>query len=220
MPEQRILFEKLGKSKYISHLDLLRTLQRAFMRAGISIRHSEGFNPHPKTSIALPLPVGQESICEILDFALTCDVGLSEIPLLMNEIMPEGISILEAYEASRKVSELKWVFVEGKMEYDSGVPQEAENRLSKFFSSSSIVISKRSKRGFSDFDIVPCIQKISFNRTDDHTVLIEAVITAQSPTLNPENLINAVSQLMPGLKPDFSSFIRKEIYDVNGNVFR
>lgn len=60
--------EKRGRAKYVSHLDLMRTMSRAFTRAGIDLRHSEGFNPHPIMSFALPLSVGQESVCELLDF--------------------------------------------------------------------------------------------------------------------------------------------------------
>lgn len=43
----RLLFSKTGRAKYISHLDLMRTFQRAFFRSGIQIRHTEGFNPSP-----------------------------------------------------------------------------------------------------------------------------------------------------------------------------
>ena len=66
----RLLFSKTGRAKYISHLDLMRTFQRAFARAGIAIKHTEGFNPHPFVSIALPLSVGYSSQCEILEFGL------------------------------------------------------------------------------------------------------------------------------------------------------
>lgn len=66
----RLLFSKTGRAKYISHLDLMRTFQRAFFRSGIQIRHTEGFNPHPFVSIALPLSVGYSSQCEILEFGL------------------------------------------------------------------------------------------------------------------------------------------------------
>ena len=51
----RLLFTKTGRARYISHLDLMRTFQRAFARARIPIKHTEGFNPHPFVSIALPL---------------------------------------------------------------------------------------------------------------------------------------------------------------------
>ena len=58
MSEQRILFAKYGTAKYISHLDLMHTMERAFLRAGIAIRHTAGFHPHPYVSIPLPLPLG------------------------------------------------------------------------------------------------------------------------------------------------------------------
>ena len=47
MSDQRILFVKEGTAKYISHLDLMHTMERAFLRAGITIRHTAGFHPHP-----------------------------------------------------------------------------------------------------------------------------------------------------------------------------
>lgn len=66
----RLLFEKRGDAVYLSHLDLMRVFQRAFKRAGILIWHSQGFSPRAYVSIALPLPVGMESRCEILDFEI------------------------------------------------------------------------------------------------------------------------------------------------------
>ena len=70
MPDQRILFSKSGTAKYISHLDLMHTMERAFLRAGITIRHTAGFHPHPYVSIPLPLPLGFSSQCELMEFGL------------------------------------------------------------------------------------------------------------------------------------------------------
>ena len=66
----RALFEKVGNARYISHLDLMRVFQRAFKRAGLPLTHTQGFNPRPSVSIALPLSLGVESRCELLDFEL------------------------------------------------------------------------------------------------------------------------------------------------------
>lgn len=220
MPDQRIIFKKEGIAKYISHLDLLRTLQRAFVRAGISVKHSEGFNPHPKMSVALPLSVGQESVCEMLDFALEGGASLENIPEMLNKVLPEGISVIKAYDAERKVKELYWLAVTGEMTYDNGVPEGADGKLSEFFAQNSIVISKRSKSGFSDFDIVPCVREISFDTVGENTVMLKAVLTAQNPALNPENLIAALRQLLPELAPDFTAFKRTEVYDASDAVFR
>ena len=66
----RALFEKTGNAAYISHLDLMRLFQRAFKRAGLPLTHTQGFNPRPSVSIALPMSLGVESHCELLDFSL------------------------------------------------------------------------------------------------------------------------------------------------------
>mgnify|MGYP002574509980 CR=1 FL=1 len=70
MSKLRLLFVKEAQASYISHLDLMRTFQRAFFRAGLDIRHTEGFNPHAFVSIPLPLPVGFSSACEVLECEL------------------------------------------------------------------------------------------------------------------------------------------------------
>ena len=61
MSKLRLLFIKEAQASYISHLDLLRTFQRAFPRTELDIKHSQGYHPHPIISIVLPLPVGQSS---------------------------------------------------------------------------------------------------------------------------------------------------------------
>ena len=79
MSKLRLLFIKEGPAAYISHLDLLRTVQRAFPRTELDIKHSNGYHPHPIISIVLPLPVGQSSRCELLDFEVTQDTDGSGI---------------------------------------------------------------------------------------------------------------------------------------------
>ena len=101
----RLLFEKTGDAVYLSHLDLMRVFQRAFKRADIMIWHSQGFSPRAYVSIALPLPVGSESVCEILDFEIQDgSVDLAKLPALLNRTMPAGIRVLEAYESAVKIA--------------------------------------------------------------------------------------------------------------------
>ena len=125
MPEKlRLRFEKTGRAIYISHLDLMRTMQRVFLRADCPLKYSEGFNPHALISILLPLSVGVGSVCELMDFQLREDVDLAALPERLTAVMPEGIRALEAYPAGRKVRELKWLRVTGRYEYDRADPAE------------------------------------------------------------------------------------------------
>lgn len=104
----RLLFTKTGRARYISHLDLMRTFQRAFARAKIPIKHTEGFNPHPFVSIALPLSVGFSSQCEILEFGLLEGTTYAEVPERLTAAMPEGIIVHQCYPAERKLKELNY----------------------------------------------------------------------------------------------------------------
>ena len=94
MSDQRILFVKEGTAKYISHLDLMHTMERAFLRAGITIRHTAGFHPHPYVSIPLPLPLGFSSQCELLEFGLVEGSTAGAAGGQMNRVLPAGIRIL------------------------------------------------------------------------------------------------------------------------------
>ena len=90
MPEKlRLRFEKTGRAIYISHLDLMRTMQRVFLRADCPLKYSEGFNPHALISILLPLSVGVGSVCELMDFQLREEADLAALPERLTAVMPE-----------------------------------------------------------------------------------------------------------------------------------
>lgn len=220
MPKFRLRFAKTGKAVYISHLDLMRTMQRIFLRAGYPLKYSEGFNPHAQISILLPLSVGHSSSCELMDFQLTDEsVDLAAMPARLTAACPEGIVALEAYEMQRKAKELKWLRIAGRFEYDTRDKTEMAAALNAFFAADSIVIEKKTKRGMGQSDIAPAIREISFAAGED-CVSLSALISAQEPTLNPDNLVSALRQLSPELAPDFAEFERLEVFDENMEIFR
>lgn len=219
MDKLRLLFSKTGRAVYISHLDLMRTLTRAFLRAECRLKYSEGFNPHPQISIALPLSVGAESVCEIMDFKLIEDKDPREILDALSKQLPEGIEAMGVYSSGRKVKELKWLKISGVFEYDERNAEEMAAKLNDFYEQDSIVISKKTKRGIGESDIRPAIKEISF-APDGSNVRLDAIISAQEPTLNPELLAEATRQLCPDIAPDFAKFRRLEVFDENMNVFR
>ena len=145
----RIRFSKLGSLQFISHLDLNRTMKTVMIRAGIPIKYSEGFNPHPKMVFALPLSVGIESVTELLDFKITKPMSEKELTDRLNSALPPEMRVISAYEGSRKFTDIK--YAEYVMEDDSDFsldPLKAE----------SIIIMKRSKSGEKETDIKPLIR--------------------------------------------------------------
>ena len=222
MPEKlRMRFSKTGRAIWLSHLDLMRTMQRAFLRAEYPLKYSEGFNPHAQISILLPLSVGVGSACELMDFQLREDVNLSEIPEKLTAVMPEGIIVHEVYPSESKVKYLKWLEVSGRLEYDDRDLMKMADGLDAFFRRPEIVITRKTKRGEGEMDIVPAIREFSISLDQESkAVTMEAIISAQEPTLNPDHLIAALRQLAPELAPDFAAFTRRRVYYENGEVFR
>ena len=181
MPELRFRFAKRGRAAYLSHLDVMRTFQRAFIRAGIRIRHSEGFNPHPKMSIALPLQLGCESICELLD-ASVID-GPEDMVAALNLVLPEGIEVLAVGEPRRPVREIAWT--EWSLRFrDAPSAQEAERVLSL----PELPVEKKTKRGLATLDIAPHIRLLSREGEE-----LRMLLRADSPTINAGDLKKALS---------------------------
>ena len=97
MTDVRVCFTKLGKLKYISHLDLQRAIARMLVRSGLPIGYSEGFNPHPKLNIALPLSIYQEGERELFDFKITESVPLEEIEEKLKKSSFPGMDIISVH---------------------------------------------------------------------------------------------------------------------------
>ena len=219
MDKLRLRFSKTGRAIYISHLDLMRTMQRSFVRAGYRLGYSEGFNPHAAISIALPLSVGTASLCELMDFKVDGEPDLAGMPERLTAKMPEGLRALEVYVPQRKAAQIKWLRVRGTLEYDAAPAENMAERLNEFYSAASIIITKRTKRGEGESDIRPAIREISF-APESGGVRAEMVVSAQEPTLNPELIADALRQRAPELAPDFAKFTRIETYDEKMEVFR
>ena len=222
MARHRLRFEKTGRAKWLSHLDLMRTIQRVFPRAGVQIRHTEGFNPHAYISVALPLSVGMESYCELLDFELTDNTPHGSLPELLTSKLPEGIRVLEAYEATQKLKELSWLRIAGALEYDAlQNTADMAGKLNEFFKKPSLMVTKRTKRKEeAQIDLIPMIKELTFTEQTPHKVAVTAVVAAQNPSLNPAMLLAALKQHVPELSPDFAAFTRLEVYDKDMKVFR
>ena len=105
--DYRAFYRKEGRAKYISHLDLYRTVQRAFQRAKLPVWYTLGFNPHVYLTYALPLALGYEGVRESFDFRLTEDIPAEEVTRRLNEVMPEGIVILELLPPARKADDIE-----------------------------------------------------------------------------------------------------------------
>lgn len=213
----RLLYEKTGNARWISQLDMIRLFQRAFLRAGIAIKHSEGYHPHAYVSIALPLPVGQESCCELLDFAAVDGTPLSGIPARLNPVLPEGLRALDCFESSRKIRDLALLRAQITLEYDHGAP--APEQVAALFAQPALLVEKKTKNGPAQVDIRPLIRELTVQPCAGG-LLLQALLCAQNPGLNPELLAAALRTHLPACAPDFVRVMRLEVFDAAGEPFR
>ena len=218
----RLLFEKKGNAIWISHLDLMRLFQRAFKRAGLLLKHTQGYNPRPSVSIALPLSVGVESCCELLDFEIenTEDISCDKIKELLNQSLTEGVQVLDVYENGKKYRDLAFLQCRISLMYDNGVPDGAATAIEALFRQEQIILPKKTKNGMQDQDIIPMIKKMQLEQAGKVALVIDTLICCQNPTLNPAQIVLAVDTFVPEYAPSFSKCSRIEIFDQNNYVFR
>ena len=217
----RLLFEKKGNAIWISHLDLMRLFQRAFKRAGLPLKHTQGFNPRPSVSIALPLRVGMESSCELLDFDLDgATASANEILEGLNRSLVDGVKVLKVYEDGRKIKHLAYLECNVDLEYDAGIPEGGPEAIASLFARSEVTVEKKSKNGPTEQDIIPMIRSLEVLPISEQELRLHGVVCCQNPTLNPMQLSAAIEKYLPEMKPDFVKCSRVEIFDTNEAIFR
>ncbi len=216
----RALFEKLDNARFISHLDLMRLFQRAFKRAGLPLTHTQGFNPRPSVSIALPLSLGAESHCELLDFDLESPVPLEDIRDRLNAALIDGIRVREVYDNGAKIKYLALLQSRLTLEYDGGIPAGAEAAIGQLFAREALVLEKKNRNGVTQQDIIPMIRNLEISRISEGELRLDVLHCCQNPSLNPMQLGVAIEKYLPELTPDYIRVCREEIYTEDKTVFR
>lgn len=145
-------FTKLGYLKFISHLDLVDLFQRTLFQNKVDVKFSEGFNPHPRMSIAYPLPLGIESNSEYMEIYLNSEVDLDDFVNKMNERLPQGIKIVEAkYDddesISNKVKSVVYAFKLLNTFYDKNKDIDIAKELDKVNAMDIVEIERKRKKG-------------------------------------------------------------------------
>lgn len=145
-------FTKLGYLKFISHLDLVDLFQRTLFQNKVDVKFSEGFNPHPRMSIAYPLPLGIESNSEYMEIYLNSKIDLKDFLIKMNERLPQGIKIVEAkYDddesISNKVKSVVYAFKLLNTFYDKNKDIDIAKELDKVNAMDIVEIERKRKKG-------------------------------------------------------------------------
>ena len=182
-----VKYTKGEKARFISHLDLLRAMDRAMRRAGIPIAYSQGFNPHPKLSFATPLSVGIVSYGDYLEMELTEELSTEEIINKMNQKLPVGIEILGIKKLDGKKPTLGAI-VEAAT-YKVEINNELEQKIKETLDKKEIIIERTNKKGTKSVDIRPLIYKL-YSKDNGLYMLLA---TSSSANVKPKEILNIFS---------------------------
>lgn len=209
----RIKFRKYGVMKFIGHLDVMRFFQKAMRRAKIPIAFTGGFSPHMIMSFANPLGVGVTSDAEYFDIELTEDVDMDSCVKRLNEVMVEGIEIVNMVPVSsdKKKTGMSIVAAADYLSRakDEAFMSSATNRASDFMAQPQILVVKATKKSEKEVDIKPMIYQ--FEVQGD--AIFMRLATGSVENVKPELVMQAFGRFL-GLNPEEIRFVhhRLEVY--------
>lgn len=219
----RLRFVKRGSLAYIAHLDLVRTLTKAIARAGIPVRYSEGFNPHPRLSFAVAMSIGLESDCELLDIRLVKEVDPSLLLAAFNATLTEELQATEAYLPQSKFTDI--AYSSYRMEIvTAGATEALAKEAERLLTEGPVVVFKRSKSGDKDTDISGGIKEATL-RCEAGTLILDTVLAADNAGfINPEYLVTFLKERLGILQGDEMkerySILRTGLYRADMTPFR
>lgn len=199
----RATFEKRRRAKYISHLDLMRCMQRAFKRAGVPIWYTEGFNPHAYLMFPLALSLGYESGCECMDFRIDGEMSMQEAMTRLNRALPPDLQIRQVAQPIRKHTDITAADYEIILDCAEDTSAEALCAAwETFIAQPEILVEKKTKRGTAQVDLKEQVQILAANTCKEGLCLRLRMPAGTSVNVNPSLLTDAFIAWLPEHMPD------------------
>ena len=189
MQKIRIKYSKLGRMRFIGHLDLLRAFERAFRRTDLSIAYSEGFNPRLKLSWGPPLSLGIESECELVDAIFERWTKPEDVKTKLNEVLPEGLKIIDANLINpaapsivESMNQSEFLIEISFKQFPSGEVPEKDimNKIAEFTTSSSILVVRERTKGNKTIDLKKMVHSIKILENDSAEKLIRLQVFGET----------------------------------------
>lgn len=215
MSKYRVKYQRREDARFISHLDLMRTMNRAMKRAGAPLKYTEGFNPHIVMTVALPLSVGITSECEYLDITFTEDVDVALFIEKLNSVMPSGIYVTDI----RRADDMRgFKYIETAL-YEVTFQSDVVPDCEKFMNMDEAVMIKKSKSGEKQENILGDIHFVRCEKNGDAFFMEMKLNAGSKRNLKPELVMSAFEKFQ-NVKAENIKIHRKSVYfDDGGEVF-
>ncbi|MCF2625167.1 DUF2344 domain-containing protein [Fusobacterium perfoetens] len=178
--KKRLFFNKYEEMKYISHLDLLRFMDRILRKSGIPVKYSQGFHPRPKISLGNPISLGTDAFNEAMDIELREDMTNEELFRRLNNKCVIGFEFTKVMDIDGKTS-IAEEYKEMKFEIQG--PGSSIEKIENLLSQDEIILTKEKKGKIESKDLKPRIKKYEIDRENQKiTMILE--------NMSPNSLLN------------------------------
>ena len=215
MRKIRVFFTKLGRAKYISHLDSNRCWQRSIKRSGLPVWYTEGFNPHMYLTFPLPLSLGYESKYECVDMKLMEDLSDAEVVQRLNDALPLDIRVFACAEPVMDQKEIAWADYDIFLSCDNAAALSEE--LSAYFAQEQILVQKKTKKGSKEVDLKPHFSVLKQEAEAEGIALTLRCTTGIEVNINPSLLLENFSGID---KVETTSTCRTKVYTAKLEQFK
>jgi radical SAM-linked protein len=198
-------FSKGSAVRFISHLDLMRAFERAMRRAQLPLAFSQGYNPRPRFSLYIPLPVGSTSDAELGSVDLARRLEPGEVTRRLNEVLPPALRVIEEEEipyegahASSKIDTAEYAVEASASEVLDAA--EVKAAVEEFLSAGSWPYVRSGQKGSKTVDLRPPVLTLEVLTVEgkDAAFRMEVNIGGEGGA-RPREVIAALSERLPGL---------------------
>lgn len=209
MPKYLFTFEKSEAIRWLGHLDILRTIERAIRRAALPIAFSSGFNPRERLAFASALSVGVTGAAEPATMELTEEIAPDEIISRLNSVLPPGLQLRSCVAIPDAGSrDLLNSFTRAEYEVVCNCPEEIEittvqAAIESLLSKSSLITQREREGRTKTLDIRPYIVALHCNtdRPAPNRILLHTELAlGESGNARPQEVVTALSEFLPNLQ--------------------
>lgn len=216
----RVWFKKMGMSRYVSHLDLMRAMTRSVRRAEVPLWYTEGYNPHPYLTFALPLSLGMESLYESMDMRIEGESTNEEIFGLLKGSMPPGIEIVSVEDP---IDDPKTIaFGEFDLLFDCEDTKALIALIEEMLSKDELIVQKLGKQGrkkvLKDINLLEFLKESKLSSSGNRVKLTVIFPAGSTTNINPTLLSD---EIVKQSGADIASYVvRKRLMKADMENFR
>ncbi len=211
MSKYVIKYGRSAKVKYISHLDFVRMFHRTARRAGLDFEFSQGFNPHPIMTVAVPLSVGVTADGELMNVGFETPLSEAEMKNKLNDNLPDGFFVTDVEKSEGKKHDFNLIeYAEYFLDCECDSPDGFDSNA--FLANAELTVLKKTKSGEKEADIKGLIHSVEKTAAESGNLGLKAVLAAgNNATLKPETLISAINKYLPEVNIGFFQAHRKAL---------